>query len=80
MNLMMAAGGYPWIVIPVGERSGYMTALEGASVGSDIVPFTDFLAKLTRQDITGGQPPSVPIKERLAALKELVAYDEELGI
>jgi hypothetical protein len=45
MNVMMAAGGYPWTVIPVQARDRYMAALEAASVGKDIVPFTDFLAE-----------------------------------
>lgn len=44
MNLMMASGGYPWTVITVEKRSEYMSALESASVGEDIVPFTKFLA------------------------------------
>jgi hypothetical protein len=63
MNVMMAAGGYPWIVIPVGERSHYMTALERASVGTDIVPFTDFLAGLARHGLAGDPPPHVPNKD-----------------
>ena len=80
MNVMMAAGGYPWIVIPVGDRSRYMSALERASVGTDIAPFADFLAGLTKHGIAGDPPPHVPNKERLAALNELAAYDEEIGI
>jgi len=31
MNVMLAAGGYPWTVIPVDERNAYMAALEAAS-------------------------------------------------
>lgn len=46
MNLMMAAGGYAWTVIPVERRNEYMQALEAASVKQDIVPFTRFLASL----------------------------------
>ena len=46
MNLMMASGGYPWTVVPVERRDDYMQALEAASVGQDIVPFTKFLASL----------------------------------
>jgi len=46
MNLMMASGGYPWTVVPVECRDDYMQALEAASVGQDIVPFTKFLASL----------------------------------
>jgi len=52
MNVMMAAGGYPWIVIPVEERNQYMSGLESASVRGDIVPFAKFLAGLF------GVPPS----------------------
>jgi Fic family protein len=63
MNVMMSAGGYPWIVIPVGERCHYMTALERASVGTDIVPFTNFLAGLARHGLAGDAPPRVPNKD-----------------
>lgn len=44
MNVMMAAGGYPWTVIPKQSRADYMAALEAASTFGDIGPFTDFLA------------------------------------
>jgi fido (protein-threonine AMPylation protein) len=60
MNLMMAAGGYPWTVVPLSERQAYMTALEKASVGEDIVPFTDFLAKLVEKRLAGEPLPEVP--------------------
>jgi Fic family protein len=46
MNTMLAAGGYPWIIIPVERRNEYMNALELASVNQDIIPFTKFLASL----------------------------------
>jgi Fic family protein len=46
MNLTMAAGGYPWTIIPVEKRKEYMTSLEAASVKEDIVPFAKFLAGL----------------------------------
>ncbi|MGH9392679.1 MAG: Fic family protein [Terriglobales bacterium] len=46
MNVMMAAGGYPWTVIPVQAREAYMAALEAASVEQNIGPFTAFLADL----------------------------------
>ncbi len=49
MNVMMASGGYPWLVIPVEQRAKYMAALESASVGGDIVPFTKFLAGLMQR-------------------------------
>jgi Fic family protein len=60
MNLMMAAGGYPWTVVPLSERQAYMNALEKASVGEDIVPFTDFLAKLVEKRLAGEPLPEVP--------------------
>ncbi len=44
MNTMMASGGYPWLIVPVENRTAYMEALEAASVDGDIVPFTRFLA------------------------------------
>ncbi|MBL3529371.1 MAG: Fic family protein [gamma proteobacterium endosymbiont of Lamellibrachia anaximandri] len=49
MNVMLAAGGYPWTVLPVEERNAYMAALEDASVRHNIAPFADFLARLTRK-------------------------------
>ena len=60
MNLMMAAGGYPWTVITVGERNAYMAALEKASVGEDIAPFRDVLAKLVEKRLAGAPLPEVP--------------------
>ena len=60
MNVMLASGGYPWTVIPVGERNAYMTALERASVGEDIVPFCDFVAGLVRKGLAGEPLPTVP--------------------
>ena len=48
MNTMMAAGGYPWTIIPVDTRDAYMTALEAASVRQDIEPFSRFLAGLSK--------------------------------
>ena len=60
MNLMLASGGYPWTVIPVGERKTYMDALEKASVGEEIVPFADFLAGLVRKGLAGEPIPTVP--------------------
>lgn len=46
MNTMMAAGGYPWTIIPVSRRAEYMAALESASVDQDIKPFAEFVASL----------------------------------
>ncbi|MFQ5742427.1 MAG: Fic family protein [Acidobacteriota bacterium] len=48
MNAMLASGGYPWTVIRVNDRAGYMAALESASVEMDIQPFAAFVAERVR--------------------------------
>jgi Fic family protein len=60
MNAMMASGGYPWTVVPVGDRNTYVNALEKASVGEDIAPLADFLAGLVRKGLAGKPLPAVP--------------------
>lgn len=60
MNLMLASGGYPWTVLPVGDRRSYLEALEKASVSMDIIPFTDFLANLVKKGLAGEPLPAVP--------------------
>mgnify|MGYP000234676090 CR=1 FL=1 len=60
MNVMLAAGGYPWTVIPVEEPNAYMAALEAASVSEDIVPFADFLGTLVKATLDGKSAPTVP--------------------
>jgi Fic family protein len=60
MNVMLAAGGYPWTVIPVEMRNAYMDALEVASTTENIGPFTDFLATLVRANLEGKPGPTVP--------------------
>ena len=60
MNTMLASGGYPWTVIPVEERDAYMAALEEASVGQNIGPFTDFLAQLVDAGLEGRAIPKLP--------------------
>jgi len=52
MNVMLASGGYPWTIVPVEQRNDYMAALEEASVNQNIVPFTEFLARLVSSSIT----------------------------
>lgn len=46
MNVMLASGGYPWLIIPVDKRNEYMESLEAASVEQNIIPFTKFIASL----------------------------------
>lgn len=58
MNTMLASDGYPRTVIPVEERVVYMAALEEASVGQNIEPFTDFLAQLVQAGRKGRPLPN----------------------
>lgn len=60
MNVMLAAGGYPWTVVPVEERAVYMAALEEASVRQNIAPFTEFLAHLVEAGLRGEHIPKMP--------------------
>ena len=64
MNTMMAAGGYPWTVIPLPERKTYMACLENASVGENIGPLTGFLATLVEKRLAGAPLPDVPTSTR----------------
>lgn len=43
MNSMLASGGFPWTVIRLSQREEYMTALEKASVESQIKPLASFI-------------------------------------
>jgi hypothetical protein len=60
MNLLLAAGGYPWTVIPLEKRDDYMAALEEASVGQNIEPFVDFLADVVEDGLKGKPVAKVP--------------------
>lgn len=60
MNVMLAAGGYPWTIIPVDKREAYMHSLEAASVEQNIKPFTEFLAILVRDGLEGKPGPHLP--------------------
>ena len=72
MNVMLAAGGYPWTVIPVEQRADYMAALEQASTKQEIGPFRDFLRTLVQEGLSGraaaalpdGQPDLLPPFDR----------------
>lgn len=52
MNAMLASGGYPWTILRVEWRDRYMSALDAASSGGNVGPFTQFLAEAVR-----GEPP-----------------------
>lgn len=43
MNVMLASGGYPWLVIPVDDRVEYLSSLEAASVDQQIESFAAYL-------------------------------------
>ena len=43
MNALLADGGYPWTVVRLDKRAEYLAALEQASVGQNIEPFTLFI-------------------------------------
>jgi hypothetical protein len=60
MNVMLAAGGYPWTIIPLQQRAIYMAALEEASVRQTIVPFAKFMADLVREALKGKTVATVP--------------------
>ena len=59
MNVMMAAGGYPWTIIPLERRDEYMATLESASVKQDIGPFAAFIGGLVGDGLQGKPPPPV---------------------
>ncbi len=60
MNVMLAAGGYPWTIIPVEKRKVYMECLEKASVEQSITAFADFIARLVTEGMMGKPLPKVP--------------------
>ncbi len=60
MNAMLASGGYPWTVVPLGLRKNYMQALEKASVNQDITAFTAFIAQLVQKGLQGDALPEIP--------------------
>ena len=60
MNVMLAAGGYSWTVVPLERRDAYMAALEEASVRQNIAPFADFLAQLVEEGLRGKSLAKVP--------------------
>ncbi len=60
INVMLAAGGYPWTVVPLERRDAYMAALEGASVRQNIVPLAGFLAQLVDAGLRGKTVAKLP--------------------
>jgi len=60
MNVMFAAGGYPWTVLPVETRDRYMLALETASVEQDIGLLAEYLADLVQVQLQGKPEARTP--------------------
>ena len=60
MNVMLAADGYPWTVVPLEQRDAYMAALEEASVPQNIVSFAKFLGHLVEKGVRGKPVAKVP--------------------
>jgi hypothetical protein len=60
MYAMLASGGYPWTVIPLEERDAYMGALEDASEGQNIGPFSDSLGRIIEEGVNGKAAPEFP--------------------
>ena len=48
MNVMLASGGYRWTVIRLRDRKAYLAALDSASIGTDIGPFTTLIGQRVR--------------------------------
>jgi hypothetical protein len=61
MNVMLAAGGYPWTIVPLQQRAAYMAALEEASVRQTIAPFAKFLGDLVQEALKGKTVATVPM-------------------
>jgi hypothetical protein len=51
MNAMLASGGYPWTIIRVEDRDGYLAALDRASIDMKIEPFAKFIATRVRRSM-----------------------------
>jgi hypothetical protein len=56
MNAMLASGGYPWTVIRVEDRDAYLSALDRASIDTDISTFTTFVAERVRWSLEQSGP------------------------
>jgi len=58
MNAMLASGGYPWTVIRVEDRDSYLSALDRASIDSDIGPFANFIARRVQWSLENVAAPA----------------------
>lgn len=64
MNVMLAANGYPWTVIPLEKRDEYMAALENGSVKQDITPLATFIGYLVSENLERKQEQQEPSEIR----------------
>lgn len=63
MNAMLASGGYPWTVIRVEDRAAYLSALDRASIDSDIAPFTTFVAERVQWSLKHSGPKGLSVPD-----------------
>jgi fido (protein-threonine AMPylation protein) len=52
MNVLFAAGGFPWTLIRTEARSDYLGALERASTENDVRPFARFVADQMKRGVS----------------------------
>ena len=43
MNALFAAGGYPWVIVPVNQRDRYLSAMAAATEQNDVRPLSELL-------------------------------------
>jgi Protein of unknown function (DUF1488)/Fic/DOC family len=74
MNVMLASGGYPWTVIRVEDRNAYLSALDRASIDTDIKPFSAFVAQRVRWSLERRGLNFPAPEERYIFDREVVAF------
>ncbi len=77
MNVMLASGGYPWTVIRVEDRDDYLSALDSASIDSDIKPFVQLIARSMRQFLERGSRHELAFpapQERYISGRDVVVF------
>jgi hypothetical protein len=53
-TMLLASGGYPWTIIRVEDRNGYLAARDRASIDTNIEPFAGFIAERVRRSMKQG--------------------------
>ena len=48
MNVLFAAGGYPWVIVPFDQRKRYLEAMGSASERGDAAPLSELLLEGVR--------------------------------